>query len=216
MTERPPVRLAVVDDYDVVLVGVAHMFDQYQERIRVVELRIGHSVDVDVDVVLYDTFAQGEADAENLRVLVGNTHAARVVVFTWNLQAELVDEALARGAAGYLSKTLTAAQLVDALERIHGGEVVVSPSVPVRNTVGLDWPGRNEGLTARESEILALITQGKSNAEIAALSYLSINSVKTHIRNAYRKAGVTTRTQAVLWGIDHGFRVGHRAIDDWR
>ena len=56
-----------------------------------------------------------------------------------------------------------------------------------RSAVGLDWPGRGEGLSDRESEILALITQGKSNAEVAALTYLSPNTVKSYIRTIYRK-----------------------------
>ena len=67
------------------------------------------------------------------------------------------------------------------------------------------WPGKEHGLTVREAEIIALITQGLSNQEIAERSYLSINSVKTYIRTAYRKIGVERRAQAVLWGIKHGF-----------
>ena len=62
------------------------------------------------------------------------------------------------------------------------------------------------GLSQRESEIVALIAQGLSNAEVASRAYLSINSVKTHIRSAYRKMGVASRTQAVLWATEHGFR----------
>ncbi len=62
-----------------------------------------------------------------------------------------------------------------------------------------DWPGREAGLSPREAEILALITQGLSNQEIADRAYLSINSVKTYIRSAYRKIGVTRRTQAAVW-----------------
>ena len=103
------------------------------------------------------------------------------------------------------------------MEAIHAGDVVVSPS-PARpsTTVGLDWPGRAEGLTDREAEILALITQGRSNAEIAELTFLGINSIKSYIRSTYRKIGVASRTQAVLWGIDHGFKPDHRRIDHWR
>ena len=69
-----------------------------------------------------------------------------------------------------------------------------------------DWPGRAAGLTPREAEILALITQGLSNQEIANRAYLSINSVKTYIRTAYRKINVTSRSQAVLWGVENGFK----------
>ena len=213
---RPPVRLALVDDYEVVLIGVANMFERYRDRIDVVELDANVPIRADVDVALYDTFAQGEADDSNLDVLIANEHAAKVAVYTWSFHPHLVETALRRGAAGYLSKTLTAADLVVALERIRDGEVVVSPAPLKRSTVGLEWPGREEGLTERESEIIALITQGKSNAEIAALTYLSINSIKTHIRNAYRKTGVTSRSQAVLWGVDHGFKVDRHLIDAWR
>ena len=75
-----------------------------------------------------------------------------------------------------------------------------------RSAVGLDWPGPGEGLSDRESEILALITQGKSNAEVAALTYLSPNTVKSYIRTIYRKIDVGSRTQAGLWGVNHGAR----------
>ena len=112
---------------------------------------------------------------------------------------------------------MPARDLVAALEAIHAGEVVISPDPgKSRPEVGLDWPGRSEGLTNRESEILALITQGKRNAEVAALTYLSKNSIKTYIRSAYRKIGVQSRTQAVLWGVDHGFKPDHHRIDHWR
>lgn len=71
------------------------------------------------------------------------------------------------------------------------------------------------GLTDRESEILALI-KGRSNAEVAALSFLSPNTVKSYIRSIYRKIGVRTRTPAVLWGVNHGFAPDHRSIGLWR
>ena len=69
-----------------------------------------------------------------------------------------------------------------------------------------DWPGRDRGLSAREAEVIALITQGLGNEEIANLMYMSINTVKTYIRTAYRKMGVDSRARAVLWGVDNGFR----------
>lgn len=67
------------------------------------------------------------------------------------------------------------------------------------------WLGYDEGLTRRESEIIALIAQGLSNQQIADQTFLSINSVKSYIRTAYRKMEVVSRSQAVLWGVRHGF-----------
>lgn len=216
-SERGPVRLALVDDYEVVLRGVAHMFEQYQDQIEIVEMDANEPVTEHVDIALYDTFAQPEADRAGIETLVANPRADKVAVYTWAFAPELIDAALAKGAHGYLSKTLQAAELVDALLRIHDGEVVVSPSPPAaRSTSTHDWPGREEGLTERESEVLALITQGHSNKEIAALTYLSPNSIKTYIRTSYRKIGVSSRTQAVLWGIAHGFEKPASQLDRWR
>jgi DNA-binding NarL/FixJ family response regulator len=212
-----PIKVALVDDYDVVLIGLAHMFDQYSDRVVVAEIDANEPIDELVDIALYDTFAQPEADHDEISVLINHPQARRAVVYTWNFHPDLVASAMSKGASGYLSKTLPAHALVDALEAIDAGEVVVSPPPgKSRLEVGLDWPGRSEGLTARESEIIALITQGKSNAEVAALSFLSKNSIKSYIRSAYRKMGVESRTQAVLWGIQHGFQPDHRRIEHWR
>ena len=64
--------------------------------------------------------------------------------------------------------------------------------------------------------MIALITQGKTNAELAEVMYLSINTVKTYIRSAYRKIGATSRSRTMLWGIQHGFQPDHHRIDHWR
>ena len=214
---QAPITVALVDDYDVVLLGVAQMLDQYRDRVVVAEIDSNEPLDDPVDIVLYDSFAQPESDHEQIRVLVENPRARRVVVYTWNFHPDLVDSARRQGARGYLSKTLTARDLVAALEAVHAGEVVVSDQPPrARSTIGLNWPGRGEGLTDRESEILALITQGKNNADVAALTFLSPNTVKSYIRNIYRKIDVASRTQAVLWGVNNGFTPDHHRIDHWR
>jgi DNA-binding NarL/FixJ family response regulator len=127
------------------------------------------------------------------------------VVYAWNISPATARRAMDKGVAGLVSKTLPATDLVNALRTVHAGGRVVSDQKSKRGTVGGDWPGREEGLTARESEVIALITQGLSNSDIAEHSSLSINSVKSYIRSAYRKMGVTSRTNAVLWGIEHGF-----------
>src|ERR1700686_3092106 len=189
------------------------MFDQFSDRVVIVELDATMPVDDPVDIVLYDSFAQPESDHHEIAELVANPWARRVVGKTWNFHPDLVASARQHGAHGYISKTLPARELVAALEAVHAGETVIS-NVPLRarSAVGLDWPGRGEGLSDRESEILALITQGRSNAEVAALTYLSPNTVKSYIRTIYRKIGVGSRTQAVLWGVDHGFTPDHHRI----
>jgi DNA-binding NarL/FixJ family response regulator len=214
---KTPITVAIVDDYDVVVKGLANMFNEYRDRVAVTELVSNEPVVDTVDIAMYDSFAQPESDEEAIRVLVSNPLAHRVVVYTWNFHPDLIRIALEQGAHGYLSKTLPARELVEALEAVHAGETVISDVPPrARSAAGLDWPGRGEGLSDRESEILALITQGKSNAEVAALTYLSPNTVKSYIRSIYRKIDVGSRTQAVLWGVKHGFTPDHHRIEHWR
>jgi DNA-binding NarL/FixJ family response regulator len=211
------IRVALVNDYDVVVAGVARMLDAYRDRVVVAEIATNVPVEDAVDIALYDNFAQPESDADEVSTLVANPRCRRVAVYTWNFHPQLVEEARKRGVHGYLSKALPARELVLALEAVHAGEVVISDPPPrPRSAPGLDWPGRGEGLTDRESEILALITQGMSNAEVAQLTYLSPNTVKSYIRAIYRKIGAGSRTQAVLWGVSARLHPDHDRIEHWR
>jgi DNA-binding NarL/FixJ family response regulator len=197
-------RLAIVDDYAVVVAGVASFLAD--EHVDVVEIGASRPVISDVDIVLYDTFGQVSGAGIDLKDFVRDS-GAKVVIYSWNLQPQLIQEALDQGACGYLSKVLTGPEVVRALERVMRGEIVVV-SGDHETSVGAegDWPGRAAGLSSREAEIVALITQGLSNQAIAERAYLSINSVKTYIRSAYRKMHVTSRSQAVLWGVENGFK----------
>ena len=207
-----PVRVAVANDYEIVVVGIAGILQQFPDRVEVVELDSGLPVEAEVDVVLYDSFGQLQGKSMDVEGLVRDS-GAKVVVFSWNVQPELVEQALAAGAVGYISKGVTGEELVKLIERVHAGEKVVPESDTEIDGVFGTWPGEVHGLSPREAEVLALICQGFSNDEIADRAYLSINTVKTYVRTLYRKIGVESRTRALLWGIDHGFRpdrVRHR------
>lgn len=201
---RRPLRLAIVDDHAVVVAGVASFLAG--EDIDIVETDASLPVVSDVDIVLFDTFGQVDGNGIDLEDLIRDS-GAKVVVYSWNLQPEMVREAVAKGACGYLSKVLSGPEILAALDRVMAGEVVVLTGDHETSAGGPgDWPGRWAGLSPREAEILALITQGLSNQEIADRAYLSINSVKTYIRSTYRKIDVTRRSQAVLWGVENGFK----------
>ncbi|MGN8027546.1 response regulator transcription factor [Microbacterium sp. 22242] len=200
-------RVALVNDYEVVVRGLAAMLRSYQDVIQVVELDLNKPVAEVVDVALYDTFASTQGDRADVHDLAGNPRVSRVVVYSWALDDALIRAAIANGASGYVSKGIPARQLVTALQQICAGGPKIWVGAQGKTAIlAGDWPGREEGLTARESEVLALITQGLSNTQIADRTHLSINSVKTYIRSAYRRIGVTSRTEAVLWGVEHGFR----------
>ena len=101
-----PFTIALVDDYDVVLLGLAHMFDDYNDKVVVAEIDANAPLEESIDVVLYDAFAQPESRHAQIGELVKNPRARHVVVYTWNFHPELIDSARAQGVHGYLSKTL--------------------------------------------------------------------------------------------------------------
>jgi len=199
------ISLAIIDDYEVVVRGLADMLRAHSDELEIVELDSRVEVEEPVDIALYDTFAQTQGDGPEVAQLVRNPRVRKVVVYTWNTDPQLVELSLKQGVAGYVSKALPADELVKALKAVYAGDQVVSTIPPDAPLVAKDWPGRPQGLTMREAEVIALITQGFSNAEIAERASLSINSVKSYIRSSYRKMGVASRTNAVLWGIENGF-----------
>lgn len=207
MTNESVIRVAIVDDYEIVVAGLAAVLAPFADQVAVVELDSNTRVLAEVDVVLYDSFAQPQGKDIDLDDLVG-AGPARVVVFSWNTDADVVQQTLDAGVHGYVSKGVTPRELVEALQRVHAGQQVVPGPDEADVEVGEGpgpWPGHDIGLSGRESEVLALICQGLSNDQIAERLFVSVNTVKSYIRTCYRKVGVDSRTKAVLWGLDHGF-----------
>jgi two-component system, NarL family, response regulator LiaR len=198
------IEVALSNDYHVVLAGVAAMLEPYADTIRVVEQTTDRTMGAPVDVILYDTFGRLPGDDAKLERIVSQNDA-KVVVYSWDTYP--VGDAMSHGAAGYIHKGLPPDELAAAIVAIAGGHARESarPEVEGEDAGTPTWPGQDVGLSARESEMLTFIARGLTNDEIAKRSYLSINTVKTYIRTAYRKVGVTTRSQAVRWALTHGF-----------
>lgn len=217
-----PVRVVVIDDYDIVVAGTSALLARHGDLVQIVD-RTPQGTPVErTDIALLECFAMTDG-AERIRDVLQHPLVEHVAVYTWGNDLRLVEASFAFGADGFLSKGLPGDALARALADVHAGERVVATPDTGRGATQADgraeearrWPGREHGLTERESEVLALITQGRSNADIAAALYLSPNSVKTHTRKLFRKLDVATRTQAALWGIDQGFRPDREAGADW-
>ncbi len=210
MSTTRPLRITLVNDYELVVWGLHTILLPFKDRVEVVTTAADGASRGSVDLVLYDMFSHKADARRNVKELLAEHRARRLVIYTWNMQPELVRASLQSGASAHLDKRLRTGELVDALERINRGERVVTHQADSMAISGEgDWPGREQGLTVRESEIISLITRGLSNQEIADQAFLSINTVKSYIRSSYQKMGVTSRSHAVLWGIDQGFRVAH-------
>jgi DNA-binding NarL/FixJ family response regulator len=200
------VRIAVANDFDLVVAGVAALLARYSPGLEVTELVVGHEeLAQPVDVVLFDTYGRAEMGLDRVRELQRMGKVDKVAVYTLSWDDQLVRTALAGGADAVLSKTLPARQLAADLTRVAAGEVVVDPGPgrPLRAGARRLWPGHDRQLTERESEVLALVAAGLSNAEAGRMLHLGVNTVKTHLRNAYRKCGVKNRAQAAGYVLHH-------------
>jgi two-component system, NarL family, response regulator LiaR len=198
--ELRPIRVALSNDYEIALLGLAQMLARHPRQVQVVDLTTQPVLAHQPDVILFDTFGRLPHDDRKLRAIVEQNDAL-VIVYSWDDYPE--EAARNAGAAGYLSKTLDSHELVAAIVAIHDGDRP-RPVEGEGRTV-MTWPGQVLGLSQREAEMLGYITRGLTNEEIARRAYLSVNTVKTYIRAVYRKIGVTRRSQAVAWGYQNGF-----------
>lgn len=198
MTGAPPlVNVAVASPREVIAFGVTELLAQHGDRIRVVALDPSDE-DTHVDVLVLDEAALGSPGAPGLDAWSGL--AKGIVLLTVEHAAGTLARAVDAGGVGAIVPASASAEhLVATIEAVASG--THGDLGPLHY-----WPGKEHGLTRRESEVLLLIASGLSNQEIAEHLYLSLNSVKTYIRTGYRKIGVDRRQQAVIWCLQHAAR----------
>lgn len=203
-----PLRVALVNESDLVRLGVTAMMAEHSDRVVVLPNRL-HAA-AEADLALLDPFTRRHGALGSAQA-VRPPGGARVVIYTWETRTGFVERAMLAGAHGYLSKALPAEELVAALEKVHLGERLVAVDEPRARHEGR--PTIEIGLTPRETDVIALIAAGAPNKEISRRLELSMNTVKSHIRTAYRAMGVSSRTQAVLWAVDHGITAPRVDVD---
>jgi DNA-binding NarL/FixJ family response regulator len=190
------IRVALENDYVLVLEGLRALLRESRD-LRVVELDIQTTPRRRVDVTLLDTYGTEDLD-RRIRDLAADPDAGAVVVFSFSDEPRLVRRVLKAGAIGFISKAVDGAKIMDGLRAAARGERVVLHRQSQRAALDehLRWPGDHIGLTERESEILALLPSGMTNQQLAAHLYVSENTIKTQLRQLYKKLRVNNRTQA--------------------
>jgi DNA-binding NarL/FixJ family response regulator len=164
------------------------------------------------DVVLMDVRMPVLDGLEATRLIVGGAATPKVLVLTTFDLDEYVYEALRAGASGFLLKDASGQQLAEAVRVVAAGDALLAPSVTRRLIAEFSRLGaprapsrqRVEQLTERETEVLALVATGRSNAEIAAQLVVAEQTVKTHVGRILAKLGLRDRTQAVVFAYETG------------
>ena len=180
------------------------MLAPYADRVVVVEIGPGSDLG-EAHVVLFDVLRLSTGDGTDLETAV-KAHPGRVLALSRELQPGLTARALGMGAITALSLGADADELVQAVEDFAAGYLEDGSQADLDNRADLRrQQGRDVNLSPRELDVLALIVRGRSNEELGDELFITLNTVKTLIRSIYRKIGVTTRAQAVAWGVEHGF-----------
>lgn len=185
-----PLRVAIMCRREIVARGMVAMLSEHPERISVMMLPSISSAVADLDVVVYDLALVRELGEDHLAGVI-DAVKGQVVGLAYGASGMTVSNAASLGLAGCLTLDSTPAEVMAGIGRAAAG-------LPV------DGQPTEELLSSRERLVLALIFEGLSNAEIADRLFISINTLKSHIRSAYRKMGVHSRAQAVAWCALHG------------
>jgi DNA-binding NarL/FixJ family response regulator len=210
------VRVAAVNDYELVVAGVATLLEAYPDRLTVHDrVVIGEPITGGpIDVALYDTYGRNGLAAPALRALLATPEVERVAIFSLDMGPVLVEEARRVGAHGFISKALSGDEIADAIVAVAAGEPVSAHGVsPTPALADLDWPGRSHGLSERESQVLVLIGEGLNNTEIATSLYLSVETIKSHISTIFRKIHARNRAQAAAWVARSGVFVRYQPAE---
>ena len=193
-----PVRVAAANDYEIVVEGMARLLSRFPDRLMVCEkILVGEPVHVPVDLALYDTYGRVGVAEDALRTLLQTPGIAHVAVFSLDLSPRLVEHARAAGAVAFISKALPGDQIADAVVRAaHGEEVFAAGPGHRPAAADLDWPGKADGLSERQSQVLVLLADGLSTGQIAEALYLSTHTVKSYLKEIFARMQFRNRVDA--------------------
>jgi NarL family two-component system response regulator LiaR len=203
MNKESPIRILLVDEHAVVRSGLGAVISSYDDLSLVGEANNGEEAvrmcrSLKPDVVLMDLMMPVMDGVTATRIIHENQPDIRIIALTSFGDKEWVEGALKAGATGYLLKTVSAVELIEAIKAAAAGRTSLSPEAAQVLVQNLNRPKTDTtDLTGREREILALMVEGMANHDIAARLVVSQSTVKFHVSNILSKLGVATRTEAV-------------------
>ncbi len=215
MEIEQPIKVLLVDDHEMVRIGLAAVLDT-EDGIEVVGeasngqdgIRMAQAYRP--DIVLMDLVMEGMDGVETTRRLLELYPECKVIVLTSYIDDSKMYPVIEAGAFSYLLKTSRASEIADAIRAAARGQSVLESQVAAKMMNRFRQPQTpkqklaHEDLTDREMEVLCRLAEGKSNQEIADELFIGIKTVKYHITNIFSKLGVEDRTQAAIYAHKHG------------
>ncbi|MEF2093438.1 response regulator transcription factor [Bacillus sp. CFBP9009] len=205
------IKVLFVDDHEMVRIGVSAylsaqsdigVIGEADNGLKAVEL----AMELRPDIILMDLVMPEMDGIEATKRIIEKWPEAKIIIVTSFLDDEKVYPALEAGATSYMLKTSKASEIARAVRSTFQGQSVLEPEVTGKMMEKLRRPKitqLHDQLTNREMEILLLMTQGKTNQEIADELYIALKTAKVHVSNILSKLAVQDRTQAVIYAFKH-------------
>lgn len=205
------IKVLFVDDHEMVRIGVSaylsaqsdiEVIGEADNGLKAVEL----AMELRPDIILMDLVMPEMDGIEATKRIIEKWPEAKIIIVTSFLDDEKVYPALEAGATSYMLKTSKASEIAKAVRSTFQGQSVLEPEVTGKMMEKLRRPKitqLHDQLTNREMEILLLMTQGKTNQEIADELYIALKTAKVHVSNILSKLAVQDRTQAVIYAFKH-------------
>jgi two-component system response regulator DevR len=207
-------RILLVDDHEVVRLGVRGLIDR-QPGMEVVgeaatvRAAVSQTKELEPDVVVLDIRLPGGSGLDACRQIKDYRPETRIIILTSFADDDVIFDAIACGADGYVLKEIGSDELIRALERIGRGESLLDPSVTERVFAKMREVREREradafaGLSQQEMQILSLVSEGQTNREIGASLHLSEKTVRNYLSEILRELDLTSRAQAAAYAARH-------------
>jgi DNA-binding NarL/FixJ family response regulator len=209
--------ILLVDDHEVVRLGLKSLLEHNDQFEVVAEAGTAKEAVAQVekyhpDVVLMDIRLPGASGIEACEEITTRWPDVRVVILTSYAEDEMLFSAIRAGASGYVLKQIGAEGLITAIEAACRGEALLDPAVTqrvfqeVRRAVKEEEAAAFANLSQQEKHVLALVSEGKTNREIAAALYLGEGTVRNYVSSILSKLGVSNRAEAAAYAVEHNLK----------
>ena len=210
-------RILIVDDHEVVRLGLKALLDHHAQFEVVGEAATAKEALEQVgrlhpDIVLMDIRLPGTSGIEACEEVIKQHPETRVVMLTSYAEDEMLFSAIRAGASGYILKQIASEDLVRALEAVGRGEALLDPAVTqrvfqeVRRAVKEEEASAFANLSQQERHVLLLVSEGKTNREIAKALFLGEGTVRNYVSSILSKLGVSNRAEAAAYAVEHNLK----------
>lgn len=213
----PKQRIVLVDDHEVVRIGLKSLLERHPQFEVVGEAASAREALEQVaalkpEVVLMDIRLPGTSGIEACEEIVNKFPGTKVIMLTSYAEDEMLFSAIRAGASGYVLKQINSEDLIKAIEAVSRGEALLDPAVTqrvfqeVRRAVKEEEASAFAHLSQQEKHVLLLVSEGKTNREIAKLLFLGEGTVRNYVSSILSKLGVSNRAEAAAYAVEHNLR----------